>query len=146
MEPWLTLLGPKRQFSNGFSLRNGFYFQFYLFFNLNQSLSIRTSWQQVGIASDNDLALSEWQVITYFNHMCISSLRWCYNGRDSVSNHQPRDCSTVYSDANQRKHQSFASLAFVRRIHRGPVNSPHEWPVTWKMFPFDDVIMMGLLL
>ena len=26
-------------------------------------------------------------------------------------------------------------------IHRGPVNSPHKWPVTRKMFPFDDVIM-----
>ena len=31
--------------------------------------------------------------------------------------------STVYSDADQRKHQSSASLAFVRGIHRGPVNS-----------------------
>ena len=49
--------------------------------------------------------------------------------------------STVYSDADQRKHQSFASLAFVWGIHRGPVNSPHKWPVTRKMFPFDDVIM-----
>ena len=49
--------------------------------------------------------------------------------------------STVYSDADERKHQSSASLAFVRRIHRGPVNSPHKWPVTRKMFPFDDVIM-----
>ena len=49
--------------------------------------------------------------------------------------------STVYSDADQRKPQSSASLAFVRGIHRGPVNSPHKWPVTWKMFPFDDVIM-----
>ena len=50
--------------------------------------------------------------------------------------------STVYSDADQRKHQSSASLAFVRGIHRGPVNSPHKWPVTRKMFPFDDVIMI----
>ena len=50
--------------------------------------------------------------------------------------------SIVYSDADQRKHQSSASLAFVRRIHRGPVNSPHKWPVTRKMFPFDDVIMI----
>ena len=33
--------------------------------------------------------------------------------------------STVYSDADQRK----------------PVNSPHRWPVTREMFPFDDVIM-----
>ena len=49
--------------------------------------------------------------------------------------------STVYSDADQRQHQSSASLAFVRVIHRGPVNSPHKWPVTRKMFPFDDVIM-----
>ena len=38
--------------------------------------------------------------------------------------------STVYSAADQRKHQSSASLAFVRGNHRGPVNSPHKWPVT----------------
>ena len=49
--------------------------------------------------------------------------------------------STVYSGADQSKHQSSASLAFVWGIHRGPVNSPHKWPVTQKMFPFDDVIM-----
>ena len=49
--------------------------------------------------------------------------------------------STTYSDAGQRKHQSSASLAFVRGTHRGPVNSPHKWPVTLKMFPFDDVTM-----
>ena len=52
--------------------------------------------------------------------------------------------STVYSGADQSKHQSSASLAFVRGIHRGPVNSPHKWPVTRKMFPFDDVIMWSL--
>ena len=51
---------------------------------------------------------------------------------------------TVYSDANQRKHQSSASLAFVRGIHRWPVNFPHKGPVTRKMFPFDDVIMETL--
>ena len=50
--------------------------------------------------------------------------------------------STVYSGADQRKHPSFASLTFVWGIHRGPVNSPHKWPVTRKMFPFDDVIML----
>ena len=49
--------------------------------------------------------------------------------------------STVHSGADQRKHQSFASLAFVRGIHRWPVNSPHKGPVTRRMFPFDDVIM-----
>ena len=50
--------------------------------------------------------------------------------------------STVHSDADQRKYQSSASLAFVRGIHRRPVNSPHKWPVTRKMFPFDDVITL----
>ena len=33
-------------------------------------------------------------------------------------------------------------MAFVRGIYRRPVNTPHKWPVTRKMFPFDDVIMM----
>ena len=51
--------------------------------------------------------------------------------------------SIVYSGADQRKHQSSASLTFVRGIHRGPVNSPHKGPVTQKMFPFDDVIMIA---
>ena len=49
--------------------------------------------------------------------------------------------STVYSGADQSKHQSSASLAFVWGNHRGPVNSPHKWPVTRKMFPFGDVII-----
>ena len=51
--------------------------------------------------------------------------------------------STVYSGADQRKLQSSSSLAFVRGIHRWPVNSPHKWPVTRKMFPFYDVIMLN---
>ena len=52
--------------------------------------------------------------------------------------------STVYSDADERKHRSSVSLAFVRGIHRGLVNSPHKWPVTRKKFPFDDVIMIAI--
>ena len=50
-------------------------------------------------------------------------------------------CSTVCSGADQRKHQSSASLDFVRVIHRWPVDSPHKRPVTRKMLPLDDVIM-----
>ena len=53
--------------------------------------------------------------------------------------------SAVYSGADQRKYQSSASLAFVRGIHRGPVNSPHKWPVTRKMFPFDNVIIFPVV-
>ena len=49
--------------------------------------------------------------------------------------------STVYSGTDQRKYQSFASVASVRGIQRWPMNSPHKGPVTRKLFPFDDVIM-----
>ena len=54
------------------------------------------------------------------------------------------DDSTVYSDADERKYQSSASLAFVWGIHRWPVNSPHKGRVTRKIFPFDDVIMYNI--
>ena len=49
--------------------------------------------------------------------------------------------SRVCSGADQGKHQRSASLAFVRGIHRWPVNSPHKGPVTQKIFSFDDVIL-----
>ena len=51
-------------------------------------------------------------------------------------------CSSVGSGATQIKHQSSASLAFVWGIHQWPVNSPHKGPVTQKMFPFDNVIIL----
>ena len=53
-------------------------------------------------------------------------------------------CSTVGSGADQRIHQSSASLAFVRGIPRGPMNSPHKRPVMRKRFPFDDVVMQWI--
>ena len=52
-------------------------------------------------------------------------------------------CSTVCSGADQRKHQSSSSLAFVWGIHRWLVDSPRKGPVTRKMFPFHDVIMVN---
>ena len=67
----------------------------------------------------------------------LISLHWRHNDDDGVTS-LTVVYSTVYSDADQRKYQSSTSLAFVRRIHRGP----HKWSVTRKMFPFDDVIMM----
>ena len=90
------------------------------------------------------------EFLVYWN-----SLHWRHNEHDGVSNHQPldwirlttthvlQDILAVYSGTDQRKHQSSASLAFLRGIHRWPVKFPHKWPVTPKMFPFDDVIMWG---
>ena len=54
-------------------------------------------------------------------------------------------CSAVCSGADQRQHQSSATLAFVKRIHRWPVNSPHKGPVTPKMFSFNDVVTKHML-
>ena len=48
--------------------------------------------------------------------------------------------STVYSDADQREHQSSASLAFVRGIHRGRHHGIHKrlWATTSKHLTFND--------
>ena len=67
------------------------------------------------------------------------ALQWRHNERVGVSIHQPPDCS--FNAQIKEKHQSSASLAFVRGIRRWPVNSPHKGPVTRKMLPFDEVIM-----
>ena len=74
-----------------------------------------------------------------------ATLQWRHYERDGVSYHRRLDClPNVCSGADQRKHQSSASLAFVRGIHRWPVDSPQKGPVTRKMFPFDDVIIFPI--
>ena len=101
-------------------------------------------------------------VIIFFNNGLVNLAidgRNCWPHREKSTNglHHYRDvivraiasqvtgvsmvCSTVYSGAVQRKLKSSASLAFVRGIHRWPVDSPHKGPVTRKMFAFDEVIM-----
>ena len=73
----------------------------------------------------------------------MGSLQWRHNGCDGVSNHRVLIvCSAVCSGGDKGKHQSSASLAFVRGIHRSSVDSPHKGPVTRKMYPFDDVIVI----
>ena len=49
--------------------------------------------------------------------------------------------STVYARCRSKKLQTSASLAFVRGIHRSPVNSPHKRPLMQKKFPFDGTII-----
>ena len=70
------------------------------------------------------------------------TLQGRHNGRYSVSNHQPHDCLL---DRLFRRRSKKTSKLRVTGLFAGnspgPVNSPHKWPVTRKMFPFDDVIM-----
>ena len=59
-----------------------------------------------------------------------------------VSKRGPKFVTQVCWGADQRKNQSSESVAFVGGIHQWPVDSPHKGPVTPKMFPFDDVILI----
>ena len=52
----------------------------------------------------------------------FTPLRWRHNERDTAASQITSLTiiySTAYSDADQRKHQSSASLGFVRGIHQG---------------------------
>ena len=69
-------------------------------------------------------------------------LRWHHNGRDSVSNHQPGGCLLKRLFRHRSKKTSKLRVTgLCAENSPGPVNSPHKWPVTRKMFPFDDVMM-----
>ena len=140
---------------------NGIYIFIYLFIYSLTTLKRRTRFCDISIS------LSTWNRVIPIGHCETQQrLHWCVlQGTPdiswSISTNNSREhygdviigkmtsqiasltivYSTAYSGADQRKHQNSASLAFVRGIHRGSVNSPHKWPVTRKMFPFDDVIM-----
>ena len=67
-------------------------------------------------------------------------LKWRHNERDGISNHQPCDCllNRLY------KAQIKENIKAPRHWPLWPVTGvfPHKGPVTQKMFPFDDVIMV----
>ena len=80
-------------------------------------------------------------VVTCAKYLCMRN--FVVIGREHF---KPKHCkiwSNFEFDRNivSGKNPSSPSLAFVRGIHWGPVNSPYKWPVTQKMFLFDDVII-----
>ena len=96
-------------------------------------------WANSRVASD--LKLHHTNVTWVYN-----TLQWRHKGAMAS---QITSVSIIYSavcsDADRRKHQNSASLAFVRGIHRWPLNSPHKGPVPQEMFPFDGVIMIFII-
>ena len=70
------------------------------------------------------------------------SLQWRHSECYGVLNHQRLECllQCLFMLRSKETARS-ASLAFVRGIHRWPVNSPQKGPVRRKMFPLSDVIM-----
>ena len=72
----------------------------------------------------------------------VVALLWRHNGHNSVSNHQPYDCLLRRLFRCRSKQTSKLRVTGLCAGNSpGPVNFPHKWPVTRKMFPFDDVIM-----
>ena len=95
------------------------------------------------IMSSYDVTGSQWYKIerpyllwTSFREKAwaiLITLHWRNNGRDGVSNDQPPHCLLNRLFRCRSKKTS--------KLCHWPVNSPHKWLVTRKMFPFDDVIM-----
>ena len=70
-------------------------------------------------------------------------LRWRHNDHASVSNHQPHGC--LLNRLFRRKSKKTSKLRVTGLCagnSPGTGEFPHKWPVTRKMFPFDDVIML----
>ena len=84
----------------------------------------------------------QWSKITISIQCTPPPLQRRHNERDVVSNHQPHNC--LLKCLFRRRSKKTPKL---RVIGLGEGNSPgtgeipHKWPVTRKMFPFDDVIM-----
>ena len=70
------------------------------------------------------------------------TLQWRHNERDGVSNHQPHDC--LLNRVFKHRSKKTSNLRATGLCEgNSPVTGefPHKWPATWKMLPFDDVIM-----
>ena len=71
------------------------------------------------------------------------ALQWRHNGCDGVSNHQPHDC--LLNGLFRRRSRKTSKLRVTGRCAgNSPVTGefPPKRPITRKMFPFDDVIMV----
>ena len=70
-------------------------------------------------------------------------LQWRHNERDGVPNHQPYNFLLMRLFRHRSKKTSKLRVnGLGGGIHRWALTSPHKGPVTRKMFPFDDIIMV----
>ena len=75
----------------------------------------------------------------WLSRFVSGTLKWRHNERDGVSNHQFHDC--LLKLLVRRRSKKTPKLRVIGLCERWPVNSPHKWPVTRKMFPFDDIMI-----
>ena len=102
-------------------------------------LWLQNSKQEFTLSPKQMIDVLVWDIIllpshTYYSDVIIGAIASQVTNLTTV-------CSTVYSGADKRQHQSSASLAFVWGIQQWPVNSMNKGPVMRKMFPIDDVII-----
>ena len=103
-------------------------------YNIVLSLANRDRTRAMEYRPWHDMRVFHGPIIHHYNDVIMSAMASQITSITIVY-------SCVYSGADQRKHQSSASPAFVGGIHRSPVNSPHKGPATGKMLPFDEVML-----
>ena len=124
---------------NGRNFADDIFKRIFLYANCFAVIQIQLEWEPKGpINKKWALEIST----VYSKNVADSSLLWRHNGRDGVSNHQPRDRLLNHSFSRRSKKTSKLRVTgLCMGIHRWPVNFPHEVSVTRKLFPFHDVIM-----
>ena len=107
------------------------------------------SWEEIEFIKVRPrFAPSQWETALLCNdvsHWLSATIPMTPHEHQAVSNHRLFDCLfNSLRGPTSKKHQSLRYSLFVRGIHRWPLNSSHKGPVTYKMFPSDDVIMLTL--
>ena len=102
-------------------------------------LSKRGPWEHPsGNCTDWSMLIKSWPLSSP-----SITLQWRHNDHDGVSNRQPHGC--LLNRLFRRRSKKISKLRVTGLCvgnSPGPVNSPHKGPVTRKMFPFDDIIMI----
>ena len=90
----------------------------------------------------NDILWHSIQGSIYLNTHDIGPIQWRHDERDGVSNHQPHESlRNPLFKCRSKKTPKLRVTGLC--VGKSPVigEFPAQRPVTWKMFPFDDVIM-----
>ena len=98
-----------------------------LFINFYIQNSFYIAHESIYVHIWTDITHTALRYISHYNNVIMSAMASQITSLTIVY-------SSVYSGADQRKHQRSVSLAFVRGIHCWPMNSPRKEPVTRKSF------------
>ena len=139
---WNYLSTPKLQRWNRWSLVKDKYFLSYILWACGYISMLRLKLSHVSKRGPWRQQLWYWwRQMSSILKCRMVSLLWHHNGPDGVSNHQPHHCLLNSLFRCRSKKTSKLRVTGICAGNSPAVNSPHKWPVTRKMLPFDDVIM-----